>query len=273
MIAEKTEPQLPENLLAWRFDTYSAWINRYGLPADAAAKIRDNPTKSLKAILSYLGIPTGKRIINLMGSSGVKAVALSVLDADVTIVDISPSNARYARELADAAGVTIRYVISDVLSLADNKSEVGSFDIAFAELGIVHYFTDLHPLMHVVSQILRPSGRFILRDFHPVSTKLIKFRGSTAKVRKYKVDGDYFDDTLERKPVSFSKHIPASENREVPTVIWRKWTLGEIVTAVASSGMRIMALSEEPNLSSDVFDAGIPKTFTLVAEAMPHCSK
>lgn len=48
-------------------------------------------------------------------------------------------------------------------------------------------------------------------------------------------------------------------------VYWRRWTLGEIVTAAASSGLVIRQLIEEPNLSSDVYDKGIPKTFTLVA--------
>ncbi|MDU7887403.1 MAG: SAM-dependent methyltransferase, partial [Clostridium perfringens] len=41
--------------------------------------------------------------------------------------------------------------------------------------------------------------------------------------------------------------------------------LGEIVTAVANTGLKIESLTEEPNLSSDVFDKGIPKTFTIVA--------
>jgi hypothetical protein len=48
-------------------------------------------------------------------------------------------------------------------------------------------------------------------------------------------------------------------------VHWRRWTLGEIITAAAASGLVINKLVEEPNLSSDVFDKGIPKTFTLVA--------
>jgi hypothetical protein len=48
----------------------------------------------------------------------------------------------------------------------------------------------------------------------------------------------------------------------------RNWTLGEIVTSVASEGLYIKILEELPNLSSDVFDKGIPKSFTIVAEKL-----
>ncbi|MDY2582891.1 MAG: SAM-dependent methyltransferase, partial [Clostridium perfringens] len=60
----------------------------------------------------------------------------------------------------------------------------------------------------------------------------------------------------------YSKYL---EKGEVEKVFLRKWNLGEIVTAVANTGLKIESLTEEPNLSSDVFDKGIPKTFTIVA--------
>jgi hypothetical protein len=43
--------------------------------------------------------------------------------------------------------------------------------------------------METVAQLLAPGGgRLILRDFHPVSTKLISSRG-----KKHKATGNYFD--------------------------------------------------------------------------------
>ena len=201
-----------------------------------------------------------------MGSNGVKAVALAVLGADVTVIDISASSARFASEVALEAGVEINYVVSDVLSIADEAPDLGEFDVALAELGIVHYFTELAPFMNVIVRLLKNGGTFVLRDFHPVSTKLLTYRGSTAKVRKYKVDGDYFSEELEETPVSFAKHISGST--DLPHVLLRKWTIGEIVTAVASSGLCVTRLVEESNPT--VFDAGIPKTFTLTADLILH---
>jgi ubiquinone/menaquinone biosynthesis C-methylase UbiE len=252
----------------WNEDTYTAWVTRFGTPSEAAAKLIKEPSAKLYPLSSYFGEVKGKKMMNLMGSNGMKAVALSLLGADVTVADFSEANARYAADLAQEAGVQLTYIVSDVLKLPDHVLD-GSYDIVFAELGIMHYFTDLAPFMETVRRLLSPGGIFVLRDFHPVTTKLITSKGSTAKIRKHKVSGDYFDTTLEEKKVSYSKYLPSTGKpvgeQEHSIVYWRRWTLGEIVTAAASSGLVIRQLAEEPNLSSDVFDKGIPKTYTLVA--------
>lgn len=256
---------IPENQQAWLQDTYEAWVHRYGTPEEAVLQLRKNSATVLQPIAKYFGAVSGKQIANLMGSNGIKAVALAMLGAQVTLFDLLPGNARYAEELAQAAGLEIRVVVGDVLQLPEMHLQ-GNYDLVFAELGIVHYFTDLGPFMAVVGKLLGLGGRFVLRDFHPVSTKLISFRGTTAKIRKYKVTGDYFDRSLEERDASYTKHLPSGASGPVPKVWWRKWTLGEVVTAVASSGLFIRVLEEEPNLSSEVFDKGIPKTYTLVAD-------
>ncbi|WP_313641503.1 class I SAM-dependent methyltransferase [Paenibacillus sp.] len=252
----------------WNEDTYTAWVARFGTPSEAAAKLIKEPSAKLYPLSTYFGDVQGKKMMNLMGSNGMKAVALSLLGADVTVADFSEVNAHYASDLAQEAGVQLTYIVSDVLKLPDHVLD-GSYDIVFAELGIVHYFTDLAPFMETVCRLLSPDGVFILRDFHPVTTKLISSKGSTAKVRKHKVSGDYFNTTLEEKKVSYSKYLPSTGKpvgeQEHSVVYWRRWTLGEIVTAAASSGLVIRQLVEEPNLSSDVYDKGIPKTFTLMA--------
>ncbi|WP_410511394.1 class I SAM-dependent methyltransferase [Paenibacillus sp. BR2-3] len=265
---ESTREAAPTSEELWNEDTYSAWTSRFGTPAEAAAKLRKDPANKLYPLSSYFGEVTGKKIMNLMGSNGMKAVALGLLGAEVTVADFSEANARYAAELAEEAGVPLTYIVSDVLKLPEEILN-GSYDVVFAEQGIVHYFTDLGPFMDTAYRLLAPGGMFVLRDFHPVTTKLISSKGSTAKVRKHKVTGDYFNTELEEKRVSYSKYLPASgaigETMQQSVVYWRRWTLGEIVTAVAASGLMISKLVEEPNLSSDIYDKGIPKTFTLIA--------
>ncbi len=257
------------NELAWNQDTYDAWINRFGAPEELAQKIVKDPTVKLKPLMELFGDVNGKRIVNLMGSNGVKAVALALLGAEVKVIDFSPANKRYAEELAAAAGVKIEYIMSDVLEL-DQSILNSSNDIVFAELGIIHYFTDLHPFFRVANKLLKPGGSFILRDFHPVSTKLLTSRGTTANVRKHKVTGDYFDASLQEVEVSYSKYLSDERSNQPAKAYIRKWNLGEIVTAVADEAMLIKLLREEPNLSSEVYDKGIPKTFSLVAEKLPR---
>lgn len=254
---------IDSNEEAWNKDNYNAWVTRFGEPNEAIKKIAKDPIKTISHLHSSFGEVKGKKIMNLMGSNGTKAVALALLGAEVTVVDFSEENKRYAIDLARAGSVDIRYIVSDVLKLP--KDEVKEqYDIVFAEMGILHYFSNLAPFMDMIYGLLKKEGIFVIRDFHPVSTKLISSRGSTAKIRKHKITGDYFDESLEEKKVSYSKYSDGSEHGE--TVLLRKWNLGEIVTSVAQSGLIIKSLTEEPNRSSDTFDKGIPKTFILVGK-------
>lgn len=248
-----------QNKDAWNKESYNAWVARFGNPEDYAIKIKKDPRHLIKGLFDDDYDVNGKKIMNLMGSNGNKAVALAVLGASVTLVDYSEGNKKYAIELAEALGVRIDYVVSDVLKI-DLDTFGQQFDFVFAEMGILHYFSDLAPFFSLIYDLMIPGGTAIIKDFHPVSTKLISSKGSTAKVRKHKVDGDYFSQDLIEHDVAYGKYI---EGNEVEKVFLRRWTLGEIVTAAADTGLIIKKLEEHPNLSSEVFDQGIPKTFIL----------
>ena len=252
-----------KNEAAWNQMAYDAWVSRFGEPDKAAEKIKKDPISRVSSLYSYLGDLKNKKVMNLLGSHGSKGVAMALLGAQVTIVDIASENARYAEELSSAAGVTLRYLISDVLEL--KAEELSSdYDIVIMELGILHYFLDLKQLMDIVYKLLKPGGQFILQDFHPISTKLI-----TSKGKKHKVTGDYFDNSVEEVEVAYMKFVPgmeeltAEEKQGFHKAYHRKWTLGEIITSVASSNLRIIRLDEGESPKPD--DKGIPKLYTLIA--------
>ncbi|WP_255264079.1 class I SAM-dependent methyltransferase [Peribacillus butanolivorans] len=247
-----------ENEQAWNQNNYLALVNRYGKPKELASKIRQNPKWRLHPFYKYMGDVTGKKITHLMGSNGVKAVALAIIGANVKVVDFSQENATFANELAKEADVSIEYIISDVLSLSsEHVSE--KQDLVLMELGVLHYLIDLQPLFEKIKMILKPGGRFILHEFHPISTKLITSNG-----KKHKVAGNYFAPAIENNEVAFSKHMPDEEKESLSKVVQRKWTIGELITAVGQSGLIIKVLEEEPN--HKIHDIGLPKTYTLVAE-------
>ncbi|MGP4081715.1 class I SAM-dependent methyltransferase [Pseudalkalibacillus sp. R45] len=248
-----------QNQAAWNQDNFQALINRHGEPGDVAAKIKQNPEGRLSnSFYRHMKPVEEKRIAHLMGSNGIKAVALSLLGADVTVVDFSKENAAFADAVADQADVDIRYVVSDVLSFTDKEEEDHAFDFVLMELGVLHYYISLDPLVEVINRLLKPGGTFVLHEFHPISTKLI-----TSKGKKHKVSGNYFDPTIENRNVAFSKYS-ADEKKEMMKVLQRKWTLGELITAVAKTGLIVKVLDEEPN--QKVHDIGLPKLFTLVAQ-------
>jgi 2-polyprenyl-3-methyl-5-hydroxy-6-metoxy-1,4-benzoquinol methylase len=245
------------NEQAWNHDAYAAWLQRHGQPTEIAARLQKDPISRLGSLARYGTEFKHKKIINLLGSHGLKAIAMSLLGADVTIVDIAQENAQYASAVAQAAGVSIRYIVSDVLALPPSERN-GSYDLVFMELGILHYFVNLEPLAHLIYQLLQVNGQLILQDFHPISTKLITDTG-----KRHKITGNYFDPTLKTTSVAFSKHLADHRQTTDNQVYEREWTLGEIVTAFAQAGLYIEKLEEEPNMKRD--DIGLPKTFTLIA--------
>lgn len=260
-----------QNEAAWNQFAYDAWCYRFGYPREAAEKIKSDPVLRISSLAPYLGELKGKKVINLLGSNGNKAVAMALLGADVTVVDIASENERYARDLAREADVSIQYIVSDVLMLPEECLN-GEYDIVLMELGILHYFLELEPLMNIVSKLLKPGGKLVLQDFHPISTKLI-----TSKGKKHKVTGDYFDTSLEEVEVAYMKFVPGmekltdEEKRGIQKAIHRKWTLGEIVTSIAASDMYIRILDEAESAKPD--DKGIPKLYTIVAYRQEFCGE
>lgn len=253
------------NEKSWNAAAYEAWTNRHGTPTEYAKKLMQDPVHEVSYYLPYIQSPKGKRIINLLGSKGNKAVALALLGADVTVVDISASNEKYATELAEAAGVSIQYIVSDVLDL--NLSQ--AFDIVLLELGVLHYFLDLKPLFHIISHLLKQDGTFILRDYHPVYTKLLGVDHPS-----FRANENYFDEELIEDDVAYSILLTESQKAAVPRTKIRRWTLGEVITAMAEANFKIEKLIEEhgshqrwvfPSTSPEGIEERIPGLYTLIA--------
>ncbi|MBP7401766.1 MAG: class I SAM-dependent methyltransferase, partial [Clostridia bacterium] len=95
-----------KNKKAWEYRAYEFWILKYGVPAEKAVQIKNNPKAHLRYHQKYFENIEGMKIANICGSNGRIAVPLAVLGADVTIFDISAENRRYASELASCAEVS-----------------------------------------------------------------------------------------------------------------------------------------------------------------------
>lgn len=255
------------NEKSWNTAAYEAWTNRHGAPEDYAKKIMEDPTREVAHYLPYIQSPKGKRIINLLGSKGNKAVALALLGSDVTVVDISASNAKYANELADAAGVSIQYVVSDVLNVQLSES----FDIVLLELGVLHYFLDLKPLFQKIATLLKRDGMLILRDYHPVYTKLLGVDHPS-----FQANGNYFDEELIEDDVAYSILLTEAQKESLPKTTIRRWTLGEIITTLAEERFKIEKLVAEhgshqrwvfPSTAPEGIEERIPGLYTIIATA------
>lgn len=244
------------NRAAWSHRAYESWHRFQGTPQEAAEEIRSHPKHVMRHTLHYFGDVKGKKVANLLGSHGRRALALALLGAEVTIVDISEGNQRYALEAAQALGVPLEYIVSDVMGWpADDYGN--HFDFVLMENGILHYFTNLNPLMRLVHNILKPGGTFILHEFHPIQTKCLPRREGDLMV----LDGDYFSEHIIEFPAAFHGAFSEEEVEAFPKGRMKYWTMGEIVTAAGMSRLKIKTLTEQPRN-----EPAVPDTFTLVAK-------
>jgi 2-polyprenyl-3-methyl-5-hydroxy-6-metoxy-1,4-benzoquinol methylase len=256
--------QSQTNKEAWSYRAYEFWKKNLGLPGDVAKDMIKQPQKYLRRHLEFLGDIKGKKIANLLGSCGKKAIPLAILGASVTIVDISQQNRKYAMEVAQEAEVEINYIVSDFQEL-DITDYIGSFDIVYLEGGILHYFSDLNMFSSKIYEMLKIGGRLVLNDFHPIRKILKKRDIFDTSEDRLELEGDYFESELRPGDVAYKKFFSDYEKKEFPDCLLRYWTMGEIITAFASAGFIIEKLVEGPR-----FDEykNIPGDFTLVASKL-----
>jgi 2-polyprenyl-3-methyl-5-hydroxy-6-metoxy-1,4-benzoquinol methylase len=236
------------NQRAWNAQRFNAWVSAFGNPETEAARIIAEPERVLRRLAPYLGEVTGKRICNVQGSHGRIAVALARQGADVTVIDFSEENRRFALDLATAAGVTIDYALCDIME-AGGLVRARDFDILVLELGILHYHQDIEGFFTVMRTLARDGGTLFLNEFHPVQRKLFWTEGPR----------DYFQTDLIEADVPNPDLTGASLGR----CLYRFWTMGDILTAVIKAGFTIVRLDEHP----DQTDSTIPGSFTLLALA------
>jgi SAM-dependent methyltransferase len=218
----------------------------------------ENPKRYLRRHLDLIGDVKGKKVGNLLGSCERKAAALALLGAEVTVGDISEENKRYALELAKYSGVEIEYILCDLFEL-DMSKYTNYFDILYLEGGILHYFDDINKLATILMSLLKEGGKLVLSDGHPFH-KIVNNKNGNLKLNgDY---GNYFDDKLVQANVAYKTQFPENEQQDFPDCLLRYYTLGEIVTAIAQSGLRISELIETPRKGEH---KNLPLSFTLVA--------
>lgn len=244
------------NKIAWEYHSYEFWKQYNGDPVEFAKRLISNPEYALRRHIALFDGISGKKIANPLGSNGRKAVPLALLGGDVTVIDISEGNRRYATELAEAAGVKIRYELCDFLKFDVTNEANKNYDILYLEGGILHYFNDIDQLMEKLYCMLKEGGRIILNDSHPFR-KVIHVNNN-----ELVVDPDYFNKEIRKGEVAYAHMFEGIEAEQFPKCQLRFYTVGEIITSAAEAGFHIDKFIEDERY--DHFK-GIPGSFTLLA--------
>ncbi|WP_312094335.1 methyltransferase domain-containing protein [Niallia sp.] len=246
--------QSSANKVAWEYRAYEFWLKRDGHPKDKALEIMKNPRGSLKKHQACFGDLEGKKIANLCGSNGRKAVPLALLGADVTIFDLSEENERYAKELAYYANISIEFIVGDVYDI-DLKTYGDAFDILYLEGGVLHYFHDIDKLMFTLFSLLKKNGIMILSDYHPFLKCLND---------DYTVKQTYFESKLHTGDISYKQFFSKREQEDFPNVVIRLYTLSEIINSLIAAGFILEKFDEHRGWKNE----NIPWEFTIIARKL-----
>ena len=122
---------------------------------------------SLKEIeLNLLGDVKGKNILHLQCHFGQDSISLERLGAHVTGVDLSDKAIDQAEKLAKMCNVNSTFICCDIYDLPHYLNK--SFDIVFTSYGTIGWLPDLYKWGQIVSRFLKPNGKFVFVEFHPV---------------------------------------------------------------------------------------------------------
>jgi SAM-dependent methyltransferase len=200
-----------------------------------------------EAVRASVGSVSGLDVLHVQCHIGFDTISLARRGARVTGVDFSPAALAKAAAIADRCGVQIEWVQAD--STAIGPALAGRFDLAFATIGVVCWIADIDAWMRSVHATLRPGGRLILIDTHPLHEMLATARPLTFDMSDADVGGYLFED-------EGSYAVPDAKllGREVCYA----HSLGEIVSAAVAAGLRIDELTEHLR-SSFEHRIGIPQ--------------
>ena len=116
--------------------------------------------------LNLLGDVSNKKILHLQCHFGQDTISLSRLGAKAIGVDLSDKAIERAKEFNTKLELDAKFICCDVYDISNHLNE--KFDVIFTSYGTIGWLPDLDKWAKVISDFLKPGGKFVMADFHPV---------------------------------------------------------------------------------------------------------
>ncbi|WP_432971667.1 class I SAM-dependent methyltransferase [Dactylosporangium sp. CA-233914] len=194
------------------------------------------------------------RVVHLQSGHGLEDVALVKAGArEVVGVDYSTVATGAAQRRADELGVACRYVVAALpgAPLAD-----GCADLVYTGKGALIWMPDLTAWAGDAARLLRPDAHLFIYESHP-AVPLWTWDEDEPRIRP---DRSYFA----RRHVNDT--FPARG-----AVEWQ-WTLGHLITALATAGLRLVHVAEYPDpfwrpshVRAAAWNGALPNAFSILA--------
>lgn len=221
---------------------------------DQAAFLRGGGSTLFPEEIELLGGLSGLSLLHLQCNSGQDTLSLAQLGAEVTGVDISDVAIEFARTLSQDSGIPGTFHRSDIYDWLEAASaEDGPrFDVVFSSYGAYCWLSDLDLWAQGIASVLRPGGRFVLVDFHPLLqifeedwTPIHNYFGGGRHTAWEEGIGDYI--AMSGPALAPSGYQDGIQNFANPHPSNEfTWTLSDIVTGILKARLTLEELREYP---------------------------
>ena len=185
-----------------------------------------------KIELNLLGDISGKSILHLQCHFGQDSISLGRLGADVTGIDLSNKAIDQAILLARKTNIDAAFICCDVYDLPNHLDK--EFDIVYTSYGTIGWLPNLDNWAKIISKYLKPGGKFIFVEFHPVvwmfdyDFKKVQYRYFTSDAIVETETGTYTD-----------RDAPIKSD----SITWNHG-IGEVVNSLITNDLEINVLNE-----------------------------
>jgi SAM-dependent methyltransferase len=179
-----------------------------------------------------LGNIKRKSVLHLQCHFGQDSLSMARMGAQVTGIDLSDKAIEKARELNSELKLNASFIACDVYETLANINE--KFDIVYTSYGTIGWLPDLDKWAKVISQVLKPNGKFVFVEFHPV---LWMFNDDFSKIQHH-----YHNEKpiLEEYSGTYAEKEAAITNKEIS---WNH-SLSAVFQSLLKNGLHIESFEE-----------------------------
>jgi len=196
--------------------------------------------RAVAAAQAALGALGGQEVIHLQCATGEDTLSWAGLGLAAYGVDISEVQIELARAKAQAAGLNARFTAADVYALPEALPGdwPAQYDLVFSGGGALVWLPDIWRWAEIAAGLVRPGGKLLLEEIHPISGVLWVENG------ELQVAADYFGRDRTQADRGWG-HFKGGEDAH-ETKYEFNWPLGDIVTALIRAGLTLERLEEFP---------------------------
>ena len=192
-----------------------------------------NGKSTLQTIeLELLGDISGKKILHLQCHFGQDTMTFSRMGAKATGIDLSDKAIDRAREFTVNLNLETTFICCDLYDAPNYLDE--KFDIVFTSYGTIGWLPDLDKWANVIAHFLKPDGKFIMAEFHPVVWMFDDYFNE--------VHYNYFnvETIIEDESGTYADRY---SDIKAQTITWNHPT-SEVLNALINSGLEINSFNE-----------------------------